>query len=118
MALTTGQLTRLRAMVGEAHKPAAERYFSDADLQAVADDVGLVKDDAGVAPAGDGYTATYDLYRVAAEVWRLKAGIAAESFDFIAEGGDFKRSQVYANYLKQAARYAGMAQSLTVNTGA
>lgn len=117
MALTSTQLNRLRRMAGEAHKGAAERLLSDTDLAEIADEVALVKDDTGLAPIDDGYTDTYDLYRAAAEAWRVKAGIVSESYDFIAEGGEFKRSQVYAMYLQQAARYAGMAQSLTVNTG-
>jgi len=117
MALSAEQLARLAAMVGEAHKDVEDRLLSDADLQSIADDVARVPDDNGNAPNDDNYIDTYDLYRAAAEGWRRKAGIFSEEFDFESEGAVFNRSQKYRQALQQAARYAGMAQAMTTNTG-
>lgn len=117
MALAAADLVRLGRMVGESHKDTLDRMLSDQDLQDIADESAKIPDSAGVAPGGIGYIDTYDLYRAAAEGWRQKAGIVSEEFDFVAEGGQFMRSQKYRNYLQQAARYAGMAQHMTTRTG-
>lgn len=116
MALSETQLARLRRMVGEAHKDDDDRMLADEDLALLAEDVGRMVDAEGNGPEDEGYTPTYDLNRIAAEAWREKAGIVAESFDFIADGGEFKRSQVYEHYLSQATRYAGRVASLTTDT--
>lgn len=112
MALTAAQLTRLGSLAGEAHKNAADRMVSDAQLQLIADASALVPDTSDRAPNHVSYVATYDLYRAASEAWRWKAGIVSETYDFIAEGGEFKRAQVYAHYIAQANRYAGMVGNL------
>ncbi len=113
MALTAAQLIRLGSLVGEAHKNAADRLVSDDQLQLIADASALIPDSSDRAPNHVSYVATYDLYRAAAEGWRWKAGIVSETYDFIAEGGEFKRAQVYSHYMEQAKRYAGMAGSLS-----
>ena len=112
MALTAAQLTRLGSLAGETHKNSADRLVTDDQLQLIADASALIPDTSDRAPNHASYTATYDLYRAAAEAWRWKAGIVSETYDFIAEGGEFKRAQVYAHYMEQAKRYAGMAGSL------
>jgi hypothetical protein len=113
LALTAAQLTRLGSLVGEAHKNAADRIVSDAQLQLIADASALVPDTLGFAPSHASYTATYDLYRAAAEGWRWKAGVVSETYDFIAEGGEFRRAQVYDHYMEQSKRYAGMVGNLS-----
>lgn len=102
-------------MVGESHK--TTRMVDDAELQIIADDVALVPDSDANAPDHADYTTTYDLYRAAAEAWDRKANMVAEGFDFIAEGGEFSRSQVFKHYISQARRYRGMASSLSVAVG-
>jgi hypothetical protein len=113
MALTAAQLTRLGSFAGETHKNAADRQVTDDQLQLIADDSAKVPDSSGFAPSHASYTDTYDLFRAASEAWRWKAGIVAENYDFIAEGGEFKRAQVYAHYMEQSKRYAGMAGNLS-----
>ena len=103
-------------MAGEASKPDEERMLDDATLQDIADEVGRVVDALGVIPSGTGYVPSYDLYRTAAEGWREKAGMIAEGYNIKVEGAQFNRSEAYEHYLKQATRYAGMANSLTVTT--
>lgn len=115
--LTAEQLARLGRMAGEAHKATADRMVTDATLELIATDVALVIDADGYAPTDALYTATVDLYRAAAEAWREKAGMVADGYDFKAEGASFTRSQMYKHYLEQAARYAGMANSLTMSVG-
>lgn len=125
--ITDAQETRLRRMVGEAHKDDEDRMISDEVIDDLAGEVGLVVDYAGEAPyvtdeddgtvsANTDYVTTVDIYRVAAEAWRVKAGMVAEGYDFKAEGAEFDRSQVYKHYLDQAARYAGLAGNLTTAT--
>lgn len=62
----------------------------------------LVWTESGSAP----WTPTYDLNRGAAEGWRWKAAKASARFDFDADGGNFKRSQVAARCLEMAKAYA------------
>lgn len=104
-------------MAGESTKETADRMLSDAQLQLIADEIGLILDAAGLAPEDTGYTDTYDLYRTAAECWREKAGMIAEGYNVVIEGAQYNRSEAYEHYLSQATRYAGMAHSLTVVTG-
>lgn len=116
MALTTAEILRLRRMAGEANKPDEERMLDDATLQDIADEVGQVPDILAQAPDHVSYTITYDLYRSAAEGWREKAGMIAEGYNIKVEGAQFNRSEAYEHYLRQATRYAGMANNLTVLT--
>lgn len=69
-----------------------------------------VPDAAGVYPTDeDGVantawvTTSLDLNAAAAEIWTEKAGALAATYDFSADGGDFKRSQA----VKQAREMAG-----------
>lgn len=115
--LTAAQLARVGSMSGEAHKATADRMITDARLDEIAGEVALIRDDEDLAPLDVGYTVTVDLYRCAAEAWREKAGMAADGYDFKAEGASFTRSQMYDHYLQMAARYASMAGTLTVTIG-
>lgn len=115
--LTADELARLEKMTGEAHKPTTARLLDEADLDAHALQ-SLVKDSAGLTPVDPdtgittvGYVNTVDLYRAASYGWHQKAGVYAEQFEFMADGGLFKRNQAYDMCVKQAARYADMAQS-------
>lgn len=112
--LDATQALRLASMAGEGHKDAADRMLDDAALDVIVGEVALLKDSAGVVPGGAGYATTVDMYRAAAEAWRRKAGMVADGYDFKAEGASFSRSQMFQQYLVQAARYANMAGSLTV----
>ena len=116
MALTNAQLIRLASMTGEAHRSVEDRIVDDFRLQEIADEVALLKDDSGLAPVDSGYSPTYDLYRAAAAVWSEKAARVAEGYNVKVEGASFNRSEVYEHYMEQAARFAGMAASLTMNT--
>ena len=114
--LAASELDRLKRMAGEAHKPDDDRLLDDDALKAIAADVGLRCDPIGRTPGSAGYEPIYDLPRIAAEAWRIKAGIVAEAFDFIAEGGEFRRAQVYEHCLRMAAKYAGLADGLAPRT--
>lgn len=48
-----------------------------------------------------------DINAVAADIWEEKAATIAGQFDFEADGGKFSRSQQYAQYLTEAAKYRG-----------
>jgi hypothetical protein len=115
--LTAAQTAQVARQGGEAHKPAEERMVSDDLIDTIAGEVALIVDSEGRTPQDPGYVTTVDIYRVVSEVWKTKAAMAAEDFDFIAEGGEFKRSQVVAHYNAMAAKYAGMARGLTIPTG-
>ena len=115
MALTAAQLARVTRMAGEAHK--TTRMIDDATFALIAEDVAKVKDSDGNAPIHASYVDTYDLYRVAAEAWREKANMVAEGFDFISEGGEYSRSQVFEHYNERAAHYASQVGSLSMSVG-
>ena len=50
----------------------------------------------------DNWIATYDLHAAAADIWLEKAAVVAVDFDFSADGGQYSRSQVVAQYERQA----------------
>lgn len=117
--LSAAELTRLEKMAGEAHKPTSARMLDEDDFDAHALQA-LLKDSAGLTPIDPDtgittvdYVNTVDLYRAASYAWHQKAGVYAEQFEFKADGGLFKRNQAYDMCVKQAARYADMAQSNT-----
>jgi len=64
-----------------------------------------VVDASGNFPANPDWAATYDLYAAAADIWEEKAARYAELFDFDADGGNYKRSQMIDQAMKMAARY-------------
>jgi len=115
--LTSAQEIRLARMAGEYHKETEDRMLDNARLDEIAGEVALMKDSEGLAPLDDDYTTTVDLYRAAAECWREKAGLVADGYDFKAEGASFTRSQMFEHYIEQAARYANLAGTLTMNLG-
>jgi hypothetical protein len=57
---------------------------------------------------------TYDLNAAAAAIWDEKASVVAQDFDFSADGGSYKRSQVYDQYSKMARRYASKRKPSTI----
>lgn len=57
---------------------------------------------------------TYDLMAAAADVWAEKAAAIANLYDFKADGGDYARSQVYEQYMKNSRYYAARRVPSTV----
>lgn len=94
-------VTELRDMIAE---PTTATY-SDDDLLTVLAKYPLI-DSSGYEPDESSWTATYDLNAAAANLWSRKASALAAMYDFKADGGDFKRSQLYEN-AKAQARYYG-----------
>lgn len=45
-----------------------------------------------------------DVYAAAFEVWTMRAASAAGMYDFSADGGEYKRSQLYERYCQMAER--------------
>ena len=50
-----------------------------------------------------------DLNAAASDIWDEKAAAVAGLFDFAADGGDYKRSQLIAQYQEAAAKYRSRA---------
>lgn len=91
---------RLRRMTAEPE----HTTYTDGDLQAIIARYALV-DAEGLQPTETDWIGTWDLNRAAAEVWAEKAAAVASDYDFIADGGNFNRSQVYAQYMATSRRY-------------
>lgn len=112
MAATAAQVARLRRMVNEP----SEATYSDEALTAYIEAYPAMDErgelpytwDASTSPPSQADNAawipTYDLHAAAADIWEEKAAGVAGDFDFGADGGQFSRSQVYAQYM-QRARY-------------
>lgn len=100
MAVTvpSSTLARLRRIVAE---PTTDTY-TDIDLSEYVGRYPLA-DASGNAPTDTGWTGNWDLNQAAADIWEEKAAALAANFDFAADGGDYKRSQAYAQAM-QAAR--------------
>lgn len=109
MAATAAQIARLRRMIAE---PEETTYLDD-DLASYIEAVPVFDAD-GNEPSDEGWTATYDLNGVASQLWEEKAAAAAADFDFSADGGNYSRSQVAANCMKMARRFASKRTIATI----
>lgn len=91
-------IAQLRRMTAE---PITSGTYSDPDLQEMIaryplpDALGHDTDDLLWAGA-------WDVSLAAADVWEEKAAAVAAEFDFSADGGDYTRSQKYAQYMQMA----------------
>jgi hypothetical protein len=114
MTVTAAQIATLRRMVNE---PGTTTY-SDALLTTFIETY-PVMDETGTLPyywnylttpptkvANTDWIATYDLHAAAADIWEEKGGVASQDFDLNADGGNYTRSQVYEQYMKQARYHA------------
>ena len=97
-------ITQLRRMTAE---PITSDTYTQADLSAIIARYPL-NDAAGRKPTDTLWEGAWDLNRAAADVWDEKAAAVAAGFDFAADGGDYKRSQVHTQMLAMARRYRSM----------
>jgi hypothetical protein len=63
----------------------------------------------------DLWIATYDLHAAAADIWQEKAAIVAGDFDFSADGGSYSRSQVVAQFERQARYHSARRKPGTIH---
>lgn len=103
MAPTSNQIKRVRRMTEESDftSPYSDEEISDIISEAA------IMDSNGKMPIDPDWIETYDLYDAASRIWLEKAAKVAKEFDFSSDGGNFSRSQKQAQYLKQAAMFAG-----------
>lgn len=99
----------LRRLTAE---PLESSTYSDSALVATIERYPL-PDAAGVAPTATAWAGAWDIHPAAADIWEEKAAAVAAAFDFAADGGDYKRSQVYAQMVQQARRFRAMRQPST-----
>lgn len=126
MAPSSDDIARLRRMVNE---PNTDTY-SDEDLSAaiarypVTDAYGndpvivtCVPLQPPTITANPQWVEGYDLHSAAAEVWEEKAAVVAQDYDFDAplDDGSYSRSQVYAQYMKQARWHRGRRAAGTIH---
>lgn len=110
MTATAEQIAELRRMVAE---PTTTTY-SDTLIQGFIERYPMM-DERGEAPytwdtsteppaqdANTNWVATYDLHAAAADIWEEKAAGWVNKYNFSADGGNYSRSQVYEQMMKQA----------------
>lgn len=100
----------LRRLTAE---PLENSTYSDATLVEAIERYPL-PDTAGVAPTDATWAGAWDIHPAAADIWEEKAAAVAAAFDFAADGGDYKRSQAYAQMVQQARRFRSQRQSRTL----
>lgn len=103
---TTDQILQLRRMTAES----TEATYTDAELSAYIARYSLPDVD-GLEPDAALWAGAWDLNQAAGEIWQEKAAAAAINFDFAADGGDYKRSQVYVQYMAIARSYLARRQT-------
>ena len=59
------------------------------------------------------WVATYDLNGAASDIWQEKAGALAANYDFVADGGNYSRSQAYEMAMKQVRFYRARRRAST-----
>ena len=112
MSATDAQVARLRRMTGES----STDTYSDEDMAEYIERYPLEdargegpyvesETDPGTLEENPDWTATYDLNAAAAAIWQEKAAAPSQDFDFEADGGSYKRSQVYEQAMQQARYY-------------
>ena len=113
MTATAAEIARVRRMVDEA----SETVYSDEDIQGYIEGYPLL-DPRGEEPftwdtstqpppqdANENWITTYDLDAAAADIWGEKAAAPTQDFDFSADGGSYKRSQVVEHYQERERHY-------------
>ena len=123
MTASVAQIARVRRMVNEP----TEATYSDADIQAYIESYPLI-DERGEEPytwdtstqpptqtANDDWIDTYDLNAAAADIMEEKAAVFAGDFDFRADGGDHKRSQIYQQMIDLARKYRAKRAHKTIS---
>ena len=101
---STDLINRLRRMTAE---PITSDTYTQAEMQEVLERYPL-PDANGLAPTATLWAGAWDVNRAAADIWDEKASLFATDFDFAADGGDYKRSQVYMQMLGMARRYRSL----------
>jgi len=110
MAATAGQVAQLRRMTAET----TDATYTDADLATYLEAYPTIDAD-GNAPDDDDWDATaLDLHSAAAAIWEEKAAAVGGNFDFTADSATFNRSQVFAQYMKQARYHNARRQPGTI----
>lgn len=110
MAATAAQVAQLRRMVAEM----TDATYTDADLATYLETYPTIDAD-GNAPDDTDWDATaLDLHSAAAAIWEEKAATAAQDFTFSADGGNYNRSDVFAQYMKQARYHNARRQPGTI----
>ena len=104
---TADMIAQLRRMTAE---PITSDTYTQADLTTIIARYPL-PDATGYQPTDTNWAGNWDLNRAAADVWDEKAAAVASGFDFAADGGDYKRSQQYAQYAQSARRDRAMRQT-------
>lgn len=112
MAASATDVARVRRLAAE---PTTTTY-SDSALEDIIERYPIA-DVEGIEPDETDWVATYDVYAAAAEVWTEKSAAVAGRFDFTADDGSFKVSQIQAQYQKQAQHYLAMGKRLGVGGG-
>lgn len=97
MAATSAMVSRLRRMTNELFDAST---YTDEDMTSAIEGY-PVSDDDGHLPTDIDWVAGYDLHAAAANIWAEKAGIAAQDYNYSADGGNFNRSSVYDQYMRQ-----------------
>ena len=109
MAAPTPSLTlidQLRRMVAE---PTQDTYTDD--LLSAALTTHPLPDANGYAPTDTAWAGVWDTNQAAADLWQEKAAALAGNYDFSADGGDYKRSQAYAQYMATARSFRSRRQT-------
>lgn len=102
------QISRLRRLVAE---PTSDTY-TDLDLSEYIERYPLPDVD-GLESDATTWAGAWDINQAAADIWEEKAATAAANFDFAADGGDYKRSQAYAQAMQQAHNFRAKRQTGT-----
>lgn len=110
MAVPTGaQIARLRRLVAE---PTDDTY-TDNDFSAALQ-LWPLPDADGLEPDATTWAGAWDINQAAADIWEEKAAMVAGDFDFAADGGDYKRSQAYAQMTTRARSFRAKRQTGTL----
>lgn len=106
---STAQIARLRRLVAE---PTYDTY-TDIDLS-TALELWPLPDADGLEPDAATWAGAWDINQAAADIWEEKAAMVAGDFDFAADGGDYKRSQAYAQMAAKARAFRAKRQTSTL----
>lgn len=110
VTVPAAMVARLRRLTAEL---VGASTYSDADLVESLERYPLT-DNAGALPDSATWAGVWDINCAAADIWEEKAAAMAAAFDFAADGGDYKRSQAYAQMMQSARSFRARRATTTL----
>jgi hypothetical protein len=97
-------------------QPTTDPVLSDGELDIILD-MYAIEDALGLAPTDAGWVGTWDIGGASRKAWLTKAAKVVPDVDYDVDGAKYTQSQMYANCLRQADRFADAGTASIIGLG-